>query len=138
MCIRDRYCKEAYDGIALCAKLKAEGRAQHIEIRKVIEQMSRKRRKSQPTQSSSGCVFRNPEVYPAGWLIEQAGLKGEKIGDASVSEVHGNFIVNHGQATTDHVVELIQRVKQRVEETQGVILEPEVNLLGQSWSKYLS
>ena len=133
-----RYCKEAYDGIALCAKLKAEGRAQHIEIRKVIEQMSRKRRKSQPTQSSSGCVFRNPEGYPAGWLIEQAGLKGEKIGDAGVSEVHGNFIVNHGQATTDHVVELIQRVKQRVEETQGVILEPEVNLLGQSWSKYLS
>lgn len=55
-----------------------------------------------------------------------------------MSEVHGNFIVNHGQATTDHVVELIQRVKQRVEETQGVILEPEVNLLGQSWSKYLS
>ena len=133
-----RYCKEAYDGIALCAKLKAEGRAQHIEIRKVIQQMSRKRRKSQPTQSSSGCVFRNPESHPAGWLIEQAGLKGVKIGDAGVSEVHGNFIVNHGQATTDQVVELIQRVKQRVEETQGVILEPEVNLLGQSWSQYLS
>jgi len=133
-----RYCKEAYDGIALCAKLKAEGRAQHLEIRKVIEQMSRKRRKSQPTQSSSGCVFRNPESHPAGWLIEKAGLKGEKIGDAGVSEVHGNFIVNHGQATTDHVVELIQRVKQRVEDTHGVILEPEVNLLGQSWNQYLS
>jgi UDP-N-acetylmuramate--alanine ligase len=133
-----RYCKEAYDGIALCAKLKAEGRGQHLEIRKVIEQMSRKRRNSQPTQSSSGCVFRNPENHPAGWLIEQAGLKGEKIGDAGVSEVHGNFIVNHGQATTEHVVELIQRVQQRVEETHGVILEPEVNLLGQSWNQYLS
>ena len=133
-----RYCKEAYDGIALRAKLKAEGRGQYMEIRKVIERMSRKRRKSQPTQSSSGCVFRNPDSHSAGWLIDQAGLKGEKIGDAAVSEVHGNFIINHGQATTEHVVELIQKVKQRVEEAHGVILEPEVNLLGQSWNKYLS
>jgi len=109
-----------------------------MEIRKVIERMSRKRRKSQPTQSSSGCVFRNPDSHSAGWLIDQAGLKGEKIGDAAVSEVHGNFIINHGQATTEHVVELIQKVKQRVEEAHGVILEPEVNLLGQSWNKYLS
>lgn len=133
-----RYCREAYDGIALRAKLKAEGRAQHLEIRKVIKKMSRKRRKSQPTLASSGCVFRNPESHPAGWLIEQAGLKGEQIGGAAVSDIHGNFIVNQGDATTDHVVELIKRVKDRVMQTHGVILEPEVNLLGQSWKEYLS
>ena len=100
--------------------------------------MSRKRRKSQPTLASSGCVFRNPESHPAGWLIEQAGLKGEQIGGAAVSDIHGNFIVNQGDATTDHVVELIKRVKDRVMQTHGVILEPEVNLLGQSWKEYLS
>ncbi len=133
-----RYCREAYDGIALRAKLRAEGKAQHLQIRKIIDKMSRKRLKSQPRQASSGCVFRNPESYPAGWLIEQAGLKGEKVGGASVSEIHGNFIVNNGEATTEQVVELIKRVKERVKETHGVILEPEVNLLGKSWKQYLS
>ena len=133
-----RYCREAYDGIALRAKLRGEGKAQHLEIRKLIDQMSDKRRKHQPQQASSGCVFRNPENHPAGWLIDQAGLKGEKIGGAGVSEVHGNFIVNHGGATTEQVIELIQRVKKRVKDSQGVILEPEVNLLGESWNQYLS
>ena len=133
-----RYCREAYDGIALRAKLKAEGRAQHLEIRKLIDKMSRKRRQSQPKQASSGCVFRNPESHPAGWLIEQAGLKGEKVGGAAVSDIHGNFIINNGEATTEQVVELIQRVKERVKQTHGVILEPEVNLLGQAWNQYLS
>jgi len=133
-----RFCKEAYNGVALRAKLKPEGRAQHLEIRKVIEKMSRKRRKSQPKQASSGCVFRNPDSLPAGLLIEQAGLKGEKIGGAGISEVHANFIVNHGDATSEEVVELIQKVKKRVKDAHGVILEPEVNLLGHSWKEYLS
>lgn len=100
--------------------------------------MSRKRRKSQPKQASSGCIFRNPKDKPAGWLIDQAGLKGEQIGGAAVSEVHGNFIVNQGGATAEHVVELIQRVKQQVKDTHGIVLEPEVNLLGQTWKQYLS
>jgi len=133
-----RYCREAYEGIALRAKLRAKGKAQHSEIRNIIDQLSKKRRKNQPQQASSGCVFRNPENHPAGWLIDQAGLKGEKVGGAGVSEIHGNFIVNHGGATSDHVIELIQRVKKRVKESQGVILEPEVNLLGESWNQYLS
>ena len=133
-----RYCREAYEGIALRAKLRAKGKAQHLEIRNIIDQLSEKRRKNQPQQASSGCVFRNPENHPAGWLIDQAGLKGEKVGGAGVSEIHGNFIVNHGGATSEHVIELIQRVKKRVKESQGVILEPEVNLLGESWKQYLS
>ena len=83
-------------------------------------------------------MFRNPDSHPAGWLIEQAGLKGEKVGGAVVSDVHGNFIVNEGEATTDQVIQLIQKVKKRVKETHGVILEPEVNLLGHSWKEFLS
>jgi len=133
-----RYCKEAYEGIALRAKLRSQGKAQHLEIRKIIDQLSNKRRKNQPQQASSGCIFRNPVEHPAGWLIDQAGLKGEKVGGAGISEIHGNFIVNHGGATSEHVIELIQRVKKRVKDSQGVILEPEVNLLGKSWNQYLS
>jgi len=133
-----RYCREAYDGIALRAKLRAEGRAQYLEIRKVISQMSDKRRKNQPSQPSSGCVFRNPESVSAGWLIEQAGLKGEKVGGASISELHANFIVNQGGATTEEIIELIRRVRARVKSSHGVLLDPEVNMLGQEWKYYLS
>ena len=133
-----RYCREAYDGIALRAKLRSEGRAQHMEIRKVISQLSAKRRQNQPSQPSSGCVFRNPENCSAGWLIEKAGLKGEQVGGAVVSELHANFIVNQGDATSEEVIELIRRVRERVKASQGVVLEPEVNMLGQGWEYYLS
>ena len=57
----------------------------------------------------------NPESHPAGWLIEQAGLKGEKVGGAAVSDIHGNFIINNGDATTEQVVELIQRGERKSE-----------------------
>ena len=56
-----RYCKEAYEGIALRAKLRAEGRSAHRAIRNVIDKLARKRRSTQPKESSSGCIFRNPE-----------------------------------------------------------------------------
>jgi len=133
-----RYCKEAYEGIALRAKLKASGRMHQQEIRKVIEQMSKKRMDSQPRQASSGCVFRNPAEHPAGWLIDQTGLKGEHIGGAIVSDKHANFIINRGDATAQEVIELIQKVRERVRNSHGLTLEPEVNLLGKSWNEYLS
>jgi len=122
----------------LRAKLKASGRMHQQEIRKVIEQMSKKRMDSQPRQSSSGCVFRNPAEHPAGWLIDQAGLKGEHIGGACVSDKHANFIINRGDATAQEVIELIQKVRERVRNSHGLTLEPEVNLLGKSWNEYLS
>jgi UDP-N-acetylenolpyruvoylglucosamine reductase len=133
-----RYCKEAYEGIALRAKLKASGKMHHQEIRRVIDQMSKQRRNSQPRQASSGCVFRNPEETSAGWLIDQAGLKGEKVGGAVVSAKHANFIVNNGDATATQVIQLIEKVRQRVQQSHGLTLEPEVNLLGKSWEQYLS
>jgi len=133
-----RYCKEAYEGIALRAKLKASGKMHHQEIRRVIDQMSKQRSNSQPRQASSGCVFRNPEETSAGWLIDQAGLKGEKVGGAVVSAKHANFIVNNGDATATQVIQLIEKVRQRVEQSHGLTLEPEVNLLGKSWEQYLS
>ena len=133
-----RYCKEAYEGIALRAKLRAEGRSGHRAIRNVIDKLARKRRSTQPKQSSSGCIFRNPDEVSAGLLIDQVGLKGEREGGAVVSDLHANFIVNEGGASAEEVIALIKRVRDRVKESNGHLLEPEVTLMGKSWKEYLS
>jgi UDP-N-acetylmuramate--alanine ligase len=133
-----RYCKEAFDGIALRAKLRAEGRSDHRAIRKAIDKLARKRRVSQPREASSGCIFRNPDEASAGSLIDQVGLKGEREGGAVVSGLHANFIINEGGASAGEVIALIKRVRERVRETNGLLLEPEVTLMGKSWNEYLS
>ena len=133
-----RYCREAYDGIALRAKLKSEGKSDHRAIRNAIDKLAKKRRATQPREASAGCIFRNPEEVSAGWLIEQSGLKGEKQGEAIISDRHANFILNQGDATADDVISLIKRVRERIRESNGLLLEPEVNLMGKSWNDYLS
>ncbi len=90
-----------------------------------------KRRSTQPYHlPSCGSVFRNPLPYTAGWLIEQTGLKAFQIGQAQVSPMHANFIVNVGGATAEHVLGLIRSVQDRVEEKWNIRLHPEVRLLG--------
>ena len=133
-----RHCKEAENGIALHAKLRGEGRSDFRAIRKTMENMARKRRSTQPREASAGCVFRNPEEVSAGWLIEKSGLKGESVGAARISEVHGNFIVNEGGATAEDVISLMRKVKNKVKEEQGIDMQPEVGLLGKKWEKPLS
>ena len=133
-----RYCKEAQDGIALRAKLKAEGKSDHKAIRSAIEEMAQKRRSSQPREASAGCIFKNPGEKSAGWLIENSGLKGHRIGNAVVSDVHANFIVNEGGATAEDVISLMKKVRRRVNEEHQVNLEPEVGLLGKKWKDQLS
>lgn len=92
--------------------------------------MIEKRRLSQPLQEkSAGCVFRNPSGKSAGALIDACGLKGERIGDAVVSEKHANFIVNRGSARAKDVLELIEKVKKRVKEEQGIELEVELRIM---------
>jgi UDP-N-acetylmuramate dehydrogenase len=88
------------------------------------------RLKTQPyKEKSAGCVFRNPPGRSAGALIEQCGLKGCRVGDAVVSEMHANFIVNRGEATASEVKELIGQVQRRVKEQTGIDLEPEIRLV---------
>ncbi len=78
----------------------------------------------------AGSIFRNPLPYYAGKLIEEAGLKGFQIGGAKISEMHGNFIVNAGNATAKDVLEVIQHVKDRIFELYGVKMETEVEIIG--------
>jgi UDP-N-acetylmuramate dehydrogenase len=89
-------------------------------------------RKGQPKQKSAGCAFKNPVGYSAGKLIDEAGLKGTKIGDAMVSLEHGNFIVNLGNATAKDVLALLDLIRQRLSIQYGnaVLLETEWQLWG--------
>lgn len=91
----------------------------------------RKRNVSQPHGKSAGSIFRNPEGDYAGRLIEVAGLKGRRVGDAVVSEKHANFIMNEGSASAAEILELIQICRDTVRDTSGVNLELEVKLVGE-------
>jgi UDP-N-acetylenolpyruvoylglucosamine reductase len=97
----------------------------------------RERQETQPREPSAGCIFRNPPGAAAGRLIDELGLKGERVGDAEVSPVHANFIINRGRATGADVIALMRRVRDRVRQARGVTLEPEVVLYGGEWRDVL-
>lgn len=132
-----RHCAELHEAIALGALLKPASQSEAATIAKQIEAYKEKRQKSQPREPSAGCIFKNPPNDSAGRLIDASGLKGERVGDAEVSAVHANFIVNRGHATANDVIELVRRVRARVEQAQGVKLEPEVLLYGKQWKDVL-
>jgi UDP-N-acetylmuramate dehydrogenase len=97
------------------------------EVQKLLAQ----RKASQPIgEWSCGSVFTNPPGDHAARLIEAAGLKGFRIGDASVSEKHANFIINHGQARAEDLERLIGHVRDTVARVYGVALHPEVRIVG--------
>ncbi|MGB9698616.1 MAG: UDP-N-acetylmuramate dehydrogenase [Thermodesulfobacteriota bacterium] len=98
------------------------------EVRKIIA----RRREKQPYDfPSAGSVFRNPQAGPAGRLIEKAGLKGYRIGAAQVSEKHANFIINRGGARAKDVLKLIEVVRDKVWRETGVLLELEIQVMGE-------
>ena len=89
------------------------------------------RKTTQPLNyPSAGCIFKNPDSQPAGYLIEQCGLKGNKIGRAMISSEHANFIVNTGGATFQDVLRLIKLCQKKVKEKFGVKLEEEIIKVG--------
>ena len=98
-------------------------------IGQTMRTLMEKRKASQPLElPSAGSTFKRPAGYFAGPLIEQAGLKGQGIGGAAVSEKHAGFVVNRGGATTDDIRRTMELVQTRVLETSGVQLEPEVRI----------
>jgi UDP-N-acetylmuramate dehydrogenase len=102
------------------------------EIAAAMATYKDRRRRTQPLQMAcAGSVFRNPPNDHAARLIEAAGLKGLREGAAEVSQLHANFIVNHGGAKAEDVLALIRRVQQIIEQTYGISLVPEVLLMGE-------
>jgi UDP-N-acetylmuramate dehydrogenase len=106
-------------------------RGKREEIRKRITEILDLRKKKHPLgYRSAGSIFKNPLNIPAGQLIDEIGLKGARIGDAKISEKHGNFIVNLGHAKAADVLALIETVKERVLKEKGITLEVEVMIIG--------
>jgi UDP-N-acetylenolpyruvoylglucosamine reductase len=100
------------------------------EIDATIAESLTKRRSSQPIAASAGCIFKNPSDIPAGRLIEELGLKNFSVGHARVSEIHANFIVNDGGATSEDVLTLIKEIQTAAQRTRGIELETEVQIKG--------
>ena len=95
-----------------------------------MQELSEKRRSKQPLDlPSAGSAFRRPEGHFAAALIEEAGLKGFRIGDAQVSEKHAGFVVNRGNASSHEVYDLLMHVRRTVYEHSSVVLEPEIIIL---------
>lgn len=104
-----------------------DGEAVRARMNELIE----KRRASQPLDMpSAGSTFKRPKTGYAAALIDQAGLKGLRVGGAMVSTKHAGFVVNAGGATYSDVIELMREVRRRVYEFSGVLLEPEVKIIG--------
>ena len=102
------------------------------EIRAKMDELKEKRVSKQPLEfGSAGSTFKRPEGYFAGKLIEDAGLRGFRVGNAQVSEKHCGFVINRGGATAREVAELMETVARRVEENSGVRLELEVKKIGE-------
>jgi UDP-N-acetylmuramate dehydrogenase len=107
------------------------GNTEDISAR--LAEIVKARREKHPLDlPNAGSIFKNPHDLPAGRLIEESGLKGSRIGDAQVSEKHGNFIVNRGNATAEDILALIELVRKSVFQKTGRTLETEVKVAGQS------
>jgi UDP-N-acetylmuramate dehydrogenase len=102
------------------------------DIEKVVKEYLHYRKDTQPlSMPSAGCVFKNPPNDSAGRLLEAAGLKGARIGDAEVSTKHGNFIVNRGHARAADVIQLIGKIRQTIRRKDGIRLGLELKIVGE-------
>lgn len=103
-----------------------------VEIRSKMKDLNEKRAEKQPLQyPSAGSAFKRPEGYFAGKLIMDAGLRGYQVGGAQVSEKHCGFVINKGDATAADICQLMRDVSDKVQAQFGVVLEPEVKMIGE-------
>lgn len=100
------------------------------EVRAKIKETFEKKKATQPvTAKTAGCVFKNPEGYSAGKLLDDAGFKGRNLGGMGFSEMHANFLENKGDGTAEQALELMSQATEAVAEKFGVTLKPEVIIL---------
>ena len=117
------------DAIVLSALLRLKNSVKE-DVSVKIEQFSERRKATQPPGASMGSMFKNPEGDYAGRLIEAAGLKGTRIGNAEISTLHGNFFINHGETKAEDIHALIRLVQKTVAQKFNVQLDLEVELVG--------
>ena len=119
-------------GLIVSADLALEP-APPVRIQQAIQDLVAYRKSTQPVRTpSAGCVFKNPkDAPPAGKLIDDAGLKGTRVGGAVVSDVHANYVLNDDRATARDVLDLMAAVRKRIAVRWGVQLEDEVRILGE-------
>ncbi|MEO1856280.1 MAG: UDP-N-acetylmuramate dehydrogenase, partial [Rubritalea sp.] len=115
---------------ALSARFKGAS-ADPAVIQQKMETSMTKRRNSQPLAASAGCVFKNPDLMPAGMLVDVLGFKDLSVGKARVSLEHGNFIVNDGKASAQDVLDLIDKIRIKAKQGKAVELETEVQIIGE-------
>jgi UDP-N-acetylmuramate dehydrogenase len=101
------------------------------EMKRTIREYDRDRRAAQPPGRNCGSVFKNPDGKSAWQYVDEAGLRGHRIGNAQISEQHSNFILNLGGATAGEVLGLIRLAQERIRKTTGIEMTPEVMLVGE-------
>lgn len=130
MSVAYRGCATLKNSVALGAVLR--GRPDSVEsIAQRMSAFSQKRWSSQPAAPSAGCMFKNPPTIPAGKLIDELSLKGTRVGGARISQEHGNFLVNDGNATAADVLELIGILQAKAKAERGIQLHTEVEIIGE-------
>ncbi len=107
------------------------GRGDTATLKARLREMDKQRKASQPPGRNCGSVFKNPPDHPAWWYVDQAGLRGYRIGGAQFSELHANFILNLGNASARDIRSLIELAQARVKERFGIALETEVVMVGE-------
>ncbi len=124
-----RHAAGLQDEIAIDAVFRGSPESQDA-IQRRLDDFLAKRKATQPVAASAGCIFKNPPGDAAGRLIDACGLKNLNIGNARVSEIHGNFIVNDGGASASEILALIERVRTEVRDKAGVELRTEIQIVG--------
>lgn len=124
--------RERMPAVILAARITLE-RGEPKAAQEKMSSFSARRRSTQPPGASMGSMFKNPPGDYAGRLIEAAGLKGARFGDAEISPIHANFFINHGNASSAEIGQLIRAARKAVAGQFGIELELEVELLG-NWS----
>lgn len=100
------------------------------EFEEIYEKSLNERVQNQPiSERSAGCMFKNPDVEPAGKLIDRAGLKGTREGDLEISEKHANYLINHGSATPEQVQSILEYVEETIQDQFDIRLEREIQLI---------
>lgn len=122
-----------HDRVVLSAELVLRRDDAEALARRVAE-LDARRLAAQPRGRNAGSIFKNPKERPAWWLIDRVGLRGHRIGDAQISPVHSNFVVNCGRARAAHVAALMELAQRRVWEEFGIRLEPEVSRVGEGFA----